>query len=350
MASGALIATLGGKMNEPAGLLPPTRSERAAHFGGVSVAAGKRAFVELPVGRLPTGAEVRIPVLVLNGRYDGPTVWVSAAIHGDELNGIEIVRRVVRNLNVRELRGTIHAVHVVNPFGVLHQSRYLPDRRDLNRSFPGSARGSLAARIAHLFMTEVVDRCAYGIDLHTGSNHRYNLPQLRGDMDDPETRRIARAFGAPVAIDAKVRDGSLRDASARRGVRALLYEGGEAMRFNPEAIDVGERGVLRVFGALGMIADPPPPRETPSPIVRSTTWVRANTSGFAQLTVSAGQDVARGDVIAVISDVFDRDRRSIRARSGGKVIGVTTNPLVNRGDALAHIAVMEDGPEAQEYA
>ncbi|MFW6198438.1 MAG: M14 family metallopeptidase, partial [Acidobacteriota bacterium] len=160
-------------------------------IGGERVAPGETRRLDLPVARLPTQQMLSLPVKVLHGSRPGPRLWLSAAIHGDEVNGVEIIRRVLDAVRPEELAGTVVAVPIVNVFGFVQQSRYLPDRRDLNRSFPGSRRGSLAARLARLFLTEVVERCSHGIDLHTGSLHRSNLPQVRGDLDDPETRRCA---------------------------------------------------------------------------------------------------------------------------------------------------------------
>lgn len=220
--------------------------------GGEAVPPGRRRELELPVARLPTDTWLSIPVVVLNGRAPGPTVWLSGAVHGDEINGVEIVRRLARTLDPRRLAGTVIAVPVVNVFGFVNESRSFPDRRDLNRSFPGSTRGSLAARLAHLFMQEVVSRSDDGIDFHTATDHRTNLPQLRCDLDDPETRRCAVAFGAPMTLHSRLRDGSLREAATSRGIPVLLYEGGEPVRFNEWAIRAGVDGALRVLQELGM--------------------------------------------------------------------------------------------------
>lgn len=294
--------------------------------------------MEIPVARLPAGMWAKLPIIVVHGARTGKRMWLSAAIHGDEIGGVEIIRRVLELIDPATLRGTVVAVPVVNVFGFIEQSRYLPDRRDLNRSFPGSARGSLAGQLADLFMREVVGRCQYGIDLHTGSHHRTNLPQVRADLSDPETRRCARAFGAPVAIHARVRDGSLREAAARRGITALLYEGGEALRFDEAAISAGVRGILGVLRCLGMV-----PREAagslPAPIeVDASRWVRASQSGLASISADLGARCVRGDELAVITDVLGKRRVVVRAPVAGIVIGRTSNPMVNRGDALIHIA------------
>ena len=218
-----------------------------------TVAPGRRRRFELPIARLMSGTPVALPVVVLHGREDGPTVWLSGAVHGDELCGVEIIRLVLEALEPSAMSGTVIAVPVVNVHGFNTGQRYLPDRRDLNRSFPGSPRGSLAARIAHLLLTEVVGRCSAGIDLHTGSDHRTNLPQIRADLDDAETLRLAEAFGAPVSIHSRTRDGSLRQAATEVGATVLLYEGGEALRFDPTAIAAGRDGTMRVLAELGMI-------------------------------------------------------------------------------------------------
>ena len=248
-------------------------------IGTVKVRAGHAREVGLPITRLVTGADVSLPVHVVHGRDAGPTVWINAAIHGDEVIGVEVIRRVLTKVSPKTIRGTLLAVPIVNVLGFMNGDRYLPDRRDLNRSFPGSARGSLAGRIANLLMTEVVAKCEVGIDMHTGSDRRSNLPQIRCDVDDPHTLDLARAFGAPVIFHAKLRDGSLRYAARERGARVLLFEGGEAWRFDEWAIEAGVRGVLRVLAHLGMIEPVEEEPRPPSLICRRSGWVRARRTG-----------------------------------------------------------------------
>ncbi len=309
-------------------------------INGVTAPAGKLTQVELRLARLPTGMWISLPVGVLHGRQEGPVIWVSAAIHGDELNGVPIIRHLLDTLDPRRLSGTVLVVPVVNVQGLIQQSRYLPDRRDLNRCFPGSKRGSSAAQLAHLFMTEIVARCELGIDLHTGSGGRTNLPQLRCDLDEPGTLRIAREFGAPVLLHARLRDGSLRAAAREMDKIVLVYEAGEASRFNTEAIEMGVEGTLRVMRSLGMIDDTvAPPKVTPR-ISRASSWARARRTGFCEMRVRLGTEVAEGESVALIFDALGRDRSPVKATRQGIVIGHVTSPIVHRGDAIAHIAEM----------
>ena len=220
-------------------------------LAGSEVKAGTTRRVDLKVARLFTGDWLSLPVSVVHGARPGPNLWLSAAIHGDELNGMEIIRRVLAELDAKTMAGTVLAVPVVNVFGFVQGIRYLPDRRDLNRSFPGSKKGSLASRLAHLFINEVVSHCEYGIDLHTGSNHRTNLPQIRANLGNPEVRRLAEVFAAPMMYDAPVVARTLRSVTTKRRVKSLLFEGGEPLRLDAEVIEMGRRGVLRVLRELG---------------------------------------------------------------------------------------------------
>ncbi|MEX1295374.1 MAG: succinylglutamate desuccinylase/aspartoacylase family protein [Candidatus Limnocylindrales bacterium] len=319
-----------------------TRPVRAPfEFAGTFIPAGRTAVVELPIPQLVTGARISLPVRIYHGRYDGPVAWVSAAIHGDEIGGVEIVRRVSAQLQPRQLRGTVLSVPIVNVHGFLNGDRYLPDRRDLNRSFPGSSKGSLAGRVASAFMREIVTRADVGIDLHTGSDHRSNLPQLRGDFDDPRTRELARAFGAPLILHSGLRDGSLRAAAIDAGVTVLLYEGGEAWRFDEDAIAVATSGTLRVLATLGMIPDDETSEPDEPLEARSSRWVRARRSGIALVSVGLGDRVTRGQRLAVIHDSLGRTLSRASAPSDGVVIGLTQHPLVHQGDAIVHIATIE---------
>jgi predicted deacylase len=329
-------------------LAPDTKLNRPITVGGVTVRPGRKVQIELPFARVVTGATESLPVKVINGRSAGPHVWLSAAIHGDELNGIQIIRRVLSALDAKTLRGAVIAVPIVNPLGFINQSRYLPDRRDLNRSFPGSARGSTASRLAHLFMDQVVNHCSVGIDLHTATNHRINHPQLRGNLDDPETLRLARAFGAPFSIHARLRDGSLRQAAAERKKTVLLYEAGQAHRFDDYAIEMGVVGIMRTLRAMGMI-DARLPKAEPTKLIRRTRWVRARRGGIADIVVDLGDPVVAGQTLAYVADAFGTRPTQVKAPESGWVIAQSLRPLVNSGDGLVHIA-MPHGPDHDERA
>lgn len=326
---------------------PKTASKAEARtpfeIKGALAPPGKLTQVELKVARLPTGMWMAVPVGVLHGRKPGPVIWLSAAIHGDELNGVPIIRHVLDRIDPRKLSGTVLAVPTVNVFGLIQSSRYLPDRRDLNRCFPGSKRGSSASQLAHLFMTEVVARCELGLDLHTGSGGRTNLPQVRCDLDQPETLRLAKEFGAPLILHSRLRDGSLRAAARELGKTVLVYEAGEANRFDLSAIGVGVAGVQRVMRSLGMIAGDVDPSTQPPRLSRASHWLRARRSGFCEMTVRLGATVQRGDSVAIIFDALGRARATVKARSPGMLIGHVTSPLVNRGDAVAHVAELAEG-------
>ncbi len=310
----------------------------AFEISGTKIEPGTRGNIEIPLAMLYTHTQMTIPVEVLHGREAGPRLFVCAALHGDEINGIEIIRRVLDSVQVENMRGTLVAVPIVNVFGFVYESRYLPDRRDLNRSFPGSQRGSLASRLAHLFSNEVVYRCTHGIDLHTAAPPRTNLPQIRANLKDGETRRIAEAFAAPVLIDSTSPAGSLRRVATGRGIPFLLYEGGEPMRFNESAIEMGVNGVLRVLWALDMLAEPIAPDVASSVEVTRTTWIRARQSGILQLDVSMGEQVKRRQKLGDISDPFGSSTLNLTAPRDGLVIGRTISPLVHRGDAVLHLA------------
>ncbi len=307
-------------------------------IGDEAVHAGTARTIEIPIARLPPGTWTTMPVAVVRGSRPGRTVWLSGAIHGDELNGVEIVRRLLGHLRPKAMAGTILAVPIVNVFGVTTSSRYLPDGRDLNRSFPGSRRGSLASQLASLFFEHVAARCEIGLDFHTGARGRSNLPQVRCDLDDPQTRQLAEVFRPELLLHASLRDGSLRAAACKRGARVLLYEGGEADRFDEAAIRCGVDGALRVLHSLGMIDDAPSGPSTLAPCSRKSRWMRAGRSGFCHTRVELGDVVDQGQRIATISDSMDGKQLEIRARSGGIVIGLLKTALVHRGDAIVHIA------------
>ena len=309
-----------------------------------SVAPGERKVIEIEAAKLYTHSPLSIPVEIINGQHAGPTLMVNAAIHGDELNGVEIVRQLINNIDPKKLKGTLIAVPIVNVFGFIHKSRYLPDRRDLNRCFPGSEKGSLASRMANTFFTQIAQRCDYIVDLHTGAIHRTNLPQLRADLSNPETLRIAHAFGTPVIVDSPLRDGSLRSEAEKCNIPVLTYEAGEALRFEPIAINAGYVGVQRVMQAIGMLKASRK-RLPEAVIAKSTSWLRAESDGILRTVVTLGEQVEKDQVLAYISAPLGHSEIELRAHKGGIVIGQQTLPLVNEGDAVFHLAYFTEDDE-----
>jgi len=308
-------------------------------IGETVVKPGQRANLSLPVADLYTSTSLSMPLQVICGRREGPVLFVSAAIHGDELNGVEIVRRLLRLKALGSIRGTLIAVPIVNVHGFLHQSRYLPDRRDLNRSFPGSAKGSIAARLANTFFTQIVSRADYGIDLHTGAINRSNLPQIRGNLDDAKTLELANCFGVPVIINANIRDNSLRASVAELGVPVLIYEAGEALRFDEISIRAGLRGILNIMRLIGMLPAKQAAKRTVKPVLaRSTSWVRAPSSGIFNTKVKLGNSVSKGQRLATISDPLGRSSDVMVAPFDGIIIGRSNLPLAHEGDALFNVA------------
>jgi predicted deacylase len=315
-------------------------------IGDTTIRPGERVTVDLPVADLYTSTSLSMTVKVIRGRQPGPVLFVSAAIHGDELNGVEIIRRLLKRKILRSIRGSLIVIPVVNVHGFLNQSRYLPDRRDLNRSFPGSAKGSIAARLASLFLHEIVAKADVGIDLHTGALNRSNLPQIRANLDDPGTFDIANAFGAPVVIDSNTRDGSLRACAAKRGMPMLIYEAGEALRFDDTGIRTGLRGILNVMRCMQMLPAAKTVSRIKPVIARSTRWIRASTSGIVTGKAKLGSTISKGQVMAMISDPLGDEETKVIAPSDGIVIGRSNLPLAHEGDALFNLGTFRNMPKA----
>jgi len=316
-------------------------------IGGREIAPGSRETIHFPVSVLSDHTPVAMPVHVVHGRRPGPTLFVSAAVHGDEIIGVEIVRRLLKRASVGSLRGTLLAVPIVNSFGFINHSRYLPDRRDLNRSFPGSPEGSLASRLADLFLKEVVLRSDVGIDLHSAAVHRTNLPQIRVSPSRAGTMELAEAFGAPLILTSRIRPGSLREAAQESGIDVLIFEGGESLRFDEFAARVGVSGILRVMLKLEMISSRGVAKAR-VPSIKSTTsaWMRAPAGGLLRTFRSIGDEVQTGETLGIISDPFGEVEHEINAEQGGLLISRTNLPVVNEGDALFHIARMKQSEDA----
>ncbi len=321
---------------------------QAITIGGLRTTPGARRNVDLPIADLYTSTSLHMPLQVVCGRHAGPTAFVSAAVHGDEINGVEIVRRLLGIKALDKLRGNLLLVPVVNVHGFLDRSRYLPDRRDLNRSFPGSATGSIAARLAHTFTEEVAFRADFGIDLHTGALDRSNLPQVRVTRGDAEAERLAMAFGAPVVVGAADREGSLRSAAAEKGIPVLVYEAGEALRFDELSIRAGVRGILRVLRARGMLPGHKEKAINGSVMASATTWVRAPESGIVTQRGALGRRVKKGERLAVVTDPLGTREEAVLSPISGIIIGRYNLPLAHEGDALFHIARFDSVKVAED--
>jgi len=302
------------------------------------VSPGTRKVFDLPICALYTKTDVGIPVEIVHGRRKGPKLLICAAIHGDELNGVEIVRRVLNSPWLKNIKGTLIAVPIVNVLGCVHRSRYLPDRRDLNRCFPGSEKGSLAARIADLFTNKVLKLVDCAIDLHTGALNRSNLPQIRVHLDNERAAALAHMFGVPVIIDAPIRDGSFRGAGDDIDVPIITYEAGEALRYDENSIAAGVRGIRQVMEELGMLTLRKKRHEVMPVIARSSNWVRAPTNGFLSTLKALGARVNKDEILGYIAGPLDKIGEPIKSPCSGIVIGRSNLPLAYEGEAIFHIA------------
>jgi hypothetical protein len=320
-------------------------------INGIEVPPGSEVLINLPVASYYGHSDITMPVQVLSSKSSGPTLLINAAIHGDEVNGVEIIRRLLLEPALLQLKGDLLLVPIVNIYGFLTRSRYLPDRRDLNRSFPGSEKGSLAARVAELFLREIASKATHAIDLHTGAIHRSNLPQVRISFEQEGAEGLARSFNAPVILDANYRDGSLRDVLTEYGVPCLVYEGGEALRFDEMAIQTGVKGILSTMRYLGMLPTDTSDKKVSEPLVsHSSIWVRAPESGILRSQVPLGARVEKDELLGVIDGPFGHTQVSILSPFAGVVIGKTLLPPTHEGEALFHIAKVPLGETVEKFA
>ncbi|WP_333607773.1 succinylglutamate desuccinylase/aspartoacylase family protein [Arsukibacterium sp.] len=317
-------------------------------LGSHQIAPGSRTIVDIPFGKLYTHTELNIGAHVVHGRQHGPVLLITAALHGDEINGVEICRRLLKLPRLNRLKGTLIVVPIVNTYGFVQQSRYLPDRRDLNRSFPGSEKGSLGSRMAFQFTEQILKKCTHAIDLHTGAIHRANLPQVRASAKDKTALQMAESFNAPIIIKAASRDGTMRGTANNLGIPLLLYEAGEALRFDEQAIKIGVRGISNVLHELGMLPERKKVAKTDSLFSKKSSWVRAEHDGIARYYVGLGQTVQAGDTLAHIYSPYSDFEVAVTASFSGVVIGRNNLPLVNEGEALFHIAEVSSLNEAEK--
>lgn len=311
----------------------------AFEIGGETIAPGTAQDVSIKLTTMATGYDSHLAVKVLHGSKPGPTIFVSGAIHGDEIIGTAVIQRLAHELDPADLSGTVLLIPVTNIFGFISHTRYLPDRRDLNRSFPGSANGSLAGQLAHVFFTEIVSRASLGIDIHTAAVHRYNLPQIRIAAGNKHLVELAMAFGAPVIIESPLRDGSLRALANEQGVEMLLFEAGEALRFDDLSIETGTAGVMRLLAHEGMIEADDGLSDVGIPArANKTRWVRSARGGVVHMAKTSGDPVREGDLLATVVGLFGEEPEGVFSPIDGIVIGHATLPIVHQGDALFHIA------------
>lgn len=308
---------------------------------GTPILPGKRALLNMNIARLHTGTPVDVPVIVERAKKEGPCLLLSAGIHGDEINGVEIVRQIIASKYNKPEAGTVICIPVINVFGFINQSRSLPDGRDLNRVFPGGPSGSLASRVAHALMTEIVPHIDYCVDYHTGGASRFNYTQVRVDGEDKETLSMAKNFGAQFILMAKNREKSFRESVTKLGKKVLLFEGGKALNLDRRVTQVGINGALRIMNHLGMRSFEEELRASgpskASLLVKDSGWVRAKHAGMFRSKASLGSYLEKGSIIGSISDPFGHYERLVKAPHSGYVICNNHAPIVNQGDALAHL-------------
>lgn len=310
-------------------------------INGHSVKPGQNKTVILNSYELHTKTKVEIPVHVIHSREKGPSVLLCAGMHGEETNGIEIIRKVISRDEVENLLcGTLVAIPVINVISFLYGSRDLPDGRDLNRCFPGSKKGSLGSRIAYDLMKHILPIIDFGVDFHTGGAKINNFPQLRCVFDFPENVALAERFSAPLIIDSSYREGTFRKEAAEMKKPILVYEGGESMRFDYGAINEGVNGCLRLMNSYKMIDFEVPGNRSVK--IRKDTWVRANSSGLFHMSVNNGAPVNKGDLLGIIFNPFGETEEKMVSPANGYIVGINNQPVVNQGDALIHIGMEED--------
>ncbi|RDV17045.1 succinylglutamate desuccinylase [Pontibacter diazotrophicus] len=306
-------------------------------INGKSIDRGEKVLTKLAISKLPSGTVIEIPIYVFRSVHDGPVVLLMAGMHGDEVNGTEIVRRMLSKKMLYPLKGTIIAVPVLNIYGFLNFSREVPDGKDVNRSFPGNRDGSLASRVAYRFMKEIIPYVDYGLDFHTGGSSRANYPQLRCVLADSRNEELARAFGAPFILNSPYRQGSLRKEAAKLGKSIMVYETGESLRFDEKGISLGIEGTCRVLHHLGMMTNFTPPHEE-SVVCMKDIWLRAKNAGLWRSYVRLGEYIKKNQNIGSITDPYGEMEVRLNAPASGYIVGLNNMPVVNQGDALMHIS------------
>lgn len=305
------------------------------------VLPGESKTITMEIARLHTMTKLKIPIIVERSKIDGPVVLFSAGLHGDEINGIEIVRQlIVRKIN-KPKRGTIICIPVINMFGFVNKSREFPDGRDLNRVFPGSKNGSLASRFAYFLLKEIIPNVDYCVDFHAGGASRFNAPQIRIVPGNEELKSLADVFNAPFTLYSKNIAGSFRNSCTKLGVKMLLFEGGKSLDINHDITHEGVQGVKRFLQYFDMLTPRKKPVDAAAPTlyIDKSTWIRARHSGLFQHKAQAGQFVQKGEVIACITDPFGKFEQKVKAPNSGYIINANDAPIVYQGDAIFHISL-----------
>lgn len=305
-------------------------------INGEKIGRGETKQLYLRIARLPTYTNIDLPVTVMRSPKPGPVLLLSGGLHGDEINGIEIVRQVIEKKLAVPEAGTVIAIPLMNVYGFIQNVRGVPDGKDINRSFPGSRTGSLAMLVAHTIMNEIVPKIDYGIDFHTGGASRANYPQIRCVFNIEENMALAQAFGAPVTLHSTLINKSFRKAAHNKGKHILVYETGESMRFDSAGIKEGIDGILRVMKHLGMKNKAPEPKETE--FYNRSVWLRASYAGLFHSKIKLGDKISKNQVIGLITDPFGEENFKIKSKHTGRVIGLNYSPVVHKGDALLHLA------------
>ncbi|WP_411029474.1 succinylglutamate desuccinylase/aspartoacylase family protein [Spongiimicrobium sp. 3-5] len=308
-------------------------------IGGETVNPGQNKLLTISIDRLPTGTLIDIPIYVFNAKKPGPTILIQAGLHGDEINGIEIVRRMLYEKRFKITKGAVIAVPILNIFGFIHFSRDVPDGKDVNRSFPGNRTGSMASRIAYHYVSEIMHQMDFGIDLHTGANQRNNFPQIRYTEEDPNSIKLAKVFNAPFSFSSRLIRGSFRNAAFKMQKPTVVFEAGESMRFDDFAIREGMQGILNVLKHFKMISKIEPVYAERSKTIhlQDHKWLRAPTAGMFIPKIINGSEIKKGQQMGMVTDTYAKNTKKIKAPYDGYLFCVNHQAVVNQGDALFHV-------------
>ena len=311
-------------------------------IGGEAVAPGEEKLLKISIDRLPTGTLIDIPIYVFNSKNPGPTILIQAGLHGDEINGIEIVRRMLQQKRFKINRGAVIAVPILNIFGFIHFSRDVPDGKDVNRSFPGTKSGSMASRMAYHYVTQIMHQMDFAIDLHTGGAQRHNFSQIRFTQEDGYSKELAEVFNAPFSFSSRLIKGSFRNAAFQMGKPTIVFEAGESMRFDDYSILEGMQGILNVLIHFKMISKVKPMyvERMESVLLTSRKWLRAPTAGMFIPEITNGSEISKGQEMGFITDTYARRRKKIKAPFDGFVFSINNQAVVNQGDALFHVGML----------